>query len=87
MLARLSADLADGALGIGVLVGYAPATDPGKYLQVAGLAAGAGVPTFTHAREMAKMVPRTRIDGVGEIVRAAGETGAQLASAGSRRPR
>jgi cytosine/adenosine deaminase-related metal-dependent hydrolase len=52
MLARLSADLADGALGIGVLVGYAPATDPGEYLQVAGLAAEAGVPTFTHARYM-----------------------------------
>jgi cytosine/adenosine deaminase-related metal-dependent hydrolase len=78
MLARLSADLADGALGIGVLVGYAPATDPGEYLQVAGLAAEAGVPTFTHARDMVEMVPRTRIDGAEEIVRAAGETGAQM---------
>ena len=78
MLARLSADLADGALGIGVLVGYAPATDPGEYLQVAGLAAEAGVPTFTHARDLVEMVPRTRIDGAEEIVRAAGETGAQM---------
>jgi N-acyl-D-aspartate/D-glutamate deacylase len=78
MLARLSADLADGALGIGVLVGYAPATDPAEYLQVAGLAAEAGVPTFTHARDMVEMVPQTRIDGAEEIVRAAGETGAQM---------
>ena len=78
MLARLAADLADGALGIGVLVGYAPATDPGEYLQVAALAAEAGVPTFTHARDMVEMVPRMRIDGAEEIVRAAGETGAQM---------
>jgi N-acyl-D-aspartate/D-glutamate deacylase len=78
MLARLSADLADGALGIGVLVGYAPATSPAEYLQVAGLAAEAGVPTFTHARDMIEMAPDALIDGAEEIVRAAGETGAHM---------
>jgi N-acyl-D-aspartate/D-glutamate deacylase len=78
MLARLSADLAAGALGIGVLVGYAPATSPAEYLQVAGLAAEAGVPVFTHARDMIEMVPDAVIDGAEEIVRAAGETGAQM---------
>ena len=41
ILARLSADLADGALGIGVLAGYAPGADPAEYLRVAGLAAAA----------------------------------------------
>jgi len=78
LLARLSADLADGALGIGVLVGYAPGTGPAEYLQVAGLAAEAGVPTFTHARDLIEMVPQTVIDGAEEIVRAAGETGAHM---------
>jgi N-acyl-D-aspartate/D-glutamate deacylase len=78
ILARLSADLADGALGIGVLAGYAPAADPAEYLQVAGLAAEAGAPTFTHARDLVEMVPHTLIDGAEEIVRAAGETGAQM---------
>jgi N-acyl-D-aspartate/D-glutamate deacylase len=78
MLARLTADLADGALGIGVLVGYAPATDPAEYLQVAGLAAEAGAPVFTHARDMIEMVPDAVIDGAEEIVRAAGQTGAQM---------
>jgi cytosine/adenosine deaminase-related metal-dependent hydrolase len=78
MLARLSAELAGGALGIGVLAGYAPATDPAEYLQVAGLAAEAGVPVFTHARDLIEIVPRTRIDGAEEIVRAAGETGAHM---------
>jgi cytosine/adenosine deaminase-related metal-dependent hydrolase len=78
LLARLSADLADGALGIGVLVGYAPGTGPAEYLQVAGLAAEAGVPTFTHARDLIEMVPQVVIDGGEEIVRAAGETGAHM---------
>jgi cytosine/adenosine deaminase-related metal-dependent hydrolase len=78
ILARLSADLAGGALGIGVLAGYAPAAGPSEYLQVAALAAEAGVPTFTHARDLVELVPHTLIDGAEEIVRAAGETGAQM---------
>jgi N-acyl-D-aspartate/D-glutamate deacylase len=78
MLDRLAADLADGALGIGVLVGYAPGTEPAEYLKVAELAAKAGVPTFTHARDLIEMVPGTAIDGALEIVRAAGETGAHM---------
>jgi N-acyl-D-aspartate/D-glutamate deacylase len=78
MLDRLAADLADGAIGIGVLVGYAPGTDPAEYVRVAGLAAEAGAPTFTHARDMIEMVPDAAIDGAEEIVRAAAETGAQM---------
>src|SRR3984885_1335166 len=34
LLNRLADDLADGALGIGVLLGYAPAVDPAEYLRV-----------------------------------------------------
>jgi Amidohydrolase family len=78
ILDRLAADLADGALGIGILVGYAPGTDPGEYLQVAGLAAQTGAATFTHARDMIEMVPGAAIDGAEEIVRAAAQTGAQM---------
>ena len=78
ILSRLSADLADGAIGIGVLVGYAPGSDPGEYLQVAALAAEAGVPTFTHARDLIELAPAALIDGAEEIVRAAGETGAHM---------
>ncbi len=78
LLARLSADLADGAVGIGVLAGYAPGADPDEYLQVAALAAEAGVPTFTHSRDLIEMAPATLIDGAEEIVRAAAETGAQM---------
>jgi N-acyl-D-aspartate/D-glutamate deacylase len=78
ILSRLSADLADGALGIGVLVGYAPGAGPAEYLRVAQLAADAGVPTFTHARDLIEFVPATLMDGAEEIVRAAAETGAHM---------
>src|SRR5690349_24548018 len=78
LLARLAEDLADGALGIGVLLGYAPAASPGEYLRVAGLAVQAGIPTFTHARDLIEMVPATLADGAEEIVRVAAETGAHM---------
>jgi dihydroorotase-like cyclic amidohydrolase len=78
LLARLAADLAEGALGIGVLLGYAPAASPAEYQRVAGLAAEAGMPTFTHARDLIEMVPTTPADGAEEIVRAAAETGAHM---------
>ena len=55
-----------------------PRADPAEYLRVAGLAAEAGVPTFTHARDLIEMVPATLADGAEEIVRAAGETGAHM---------
>jgi N-acyl-D-aspartate/D-glutamate deacylase len=78
MLAQLSADLDDGALGIGVLLGYAPAVSPDEYLWVAALAASVGAPVFTHARDLIELVPDALIDGAEEIVRAAGETGAAM---------
>jgi hypothetical protein len=74
----LTQDLAAGALGIGVLVGYAPDSDPAEYLEVTRLAASRGVGTFTHARDLVELNPDTRIDGVSEIVRAAGQTGAHM---------
>jgi N-acyl-D-aspartate/D-glutamate deacylase len=78
LAARLEADLADGALGVGVLAGYAPGAGPAEYLRVAGLAAAAGAPAFTHARDLIELVPHGLIDGPEEIVRAAAETGAQM---------
>jgi N-acyl-D-aspartate/D-glutamate deacylase len=78
VLARLEADLADGALGIGVLAGYAPGAGPAEYLRVAALAGRAGAPVYTHSRDLAEFTPRTLIDGAEEIVRAAAETGARM---------
>lgn len=77
-LGLLEAELADGALGIGILQGYAPRTDPHEFLEVARLAARAGTPTFTHVREIVEADPTTPIDGSLEIVAAAAETGATM---------
>lgn len=78
VLDRLRADLDDGALGIGVLAGYAPALDPAEYLAVAALAAEYGVPTCTHARALVEVDPLVPVDGAEEIARAAAETGAHM---------
>jgi N-acyl-D-aspartate/D-glutamate deacylase len=78
ILGRLEADLADGALGIGILAGYVPSADPSEYLQVAALASRSNVPTYTHSRDLIEFRPETLIDGAEEIVRAAGETGAHM---------
>jgi cytosine/adenosine deaminase-related metal-dependent hydrolase len=78
ILDRISRDVAAGSLGIGILSGYAPGVDPSEYLAVAQLAAEAGVPTFTHCRDLIELTPDTLIDGAEEIVRAAGTTGAHM---------
>ena len=78
ILDQIANDLAAGALGIGVIVGYTPGVDPAEYLAVAQLAASAGVPTFTHSRDIVELAPQTLVDGAEELVRAAGTTGAHM---------
>ena len=78
ILDLLSEELADGAVGIGLLLGYAPGVEPAEYLAVAGVASRAGTPTFTHCRDLVEVSPEVRIDGADEIVRAASETGAHM---------
>lgn len=74
-LGLLERELADGALGIGVLMGYAPRTDPAEFRAVARLAATAGAPTFTHVRELVESDPTTPIDGTLEVARSAMDFG------------
>ena len=78
ILGLLESELAAGALGIGVLVGYAPGTSPAEYLRVARLAAASRVPTYTHVRDLVDFAPDARVDGAEELVRAASETGAHM---------
>jgi hypothetical protein len=77
-LGHLADDLAQGAVGIGLLLGYAPDVDPDEYLAVARLAAGSGVPTFTHCRDLVELSPHATVDGAEELVRAAARTGAHM---------
>lgn len=77
-LGLLEGELAAGGLGVGVLLGYAPRTDPDEFLDVARLAARAGAPTFTHVRELVEADPTTPIDGSTELTAAAAQTGAAM---------
>jgi hypothetical protein len=78
ILDQISADLAAGAVGIGVLIGYTAGVDPAEYVALAELAVTAGVPAFTHSRDVVELAPETLIDGAEEVVRAAGTTGAHM---------
>lgn len=78
VLARLEAQVAAGALGVGVLVGYAPQTGRDEYMKVASLAAAHGVPTFTHARFKNAEDPESALEGAAEVVAAAAGTGAHM---------
>jgi dihydroorotase-like cyclic amidohydrolase len=78
LLDMLHKELVDGAIGIGMLLGYAPATDPAEYVEVARLAAETGVPVFTHARPLVEQDPDVVVDGADELTRVAGESGAHL---------
>jgi N-acyl-D-aspartate/D-glutamate deacylase len=74
----LRTELADGALGIGVLMGYAPRSDPRELVEVGRVAAEAGVATYTHVREIVEADPTTPVDGSSEICQVAAETGAHM---------
>nr|WP_020664818.1 amidohydrolase family protein [Amycolatopsis benzoatilytica] len=77
-LSLVEGELAAGALGVGVLLGYAPTTDPAEFLALAKLAKQASAPTYTHVRELVEVDPGTPIDGSEEIAIAAAETGAAM---------
>jgi imidazolonepropionase-like amidohydrolase len=78
IVGRLEDQLAAGALGIGVLVGYAPQTGRNEYLRVASTAAQYDVPTFTHARSKNPEEPGSALEGVIEVVAAAAGSGAHM---------
>lgn len=67
-----------GALGLGILLGYAPEVDHGEYLRLAHLAEHLGVPTFTHARYMSSREPGSSLEGALEVLGAAAGTGAHM---------
>ncbi|MFT4122240.1 MAG: amidohydrolase family protein [Microbacteriaceae bacterium] len=74
----LRADLRAGGLGIGMLLGYAPAVGTDEVIAVAALAAEQRVPLFVHARSMQPHHPPTLLDAVEELVEAALGTGAHI---------
>jgi N-acyl-D-aspartate/D-glutamate deacylase len=74
----LGAALAEGALGVGMLLGYQPDVDPDEVLAVADLAATAGTGTFVHSRSSARTGPVTALDAVLELTEVARRTGGHV---------
>ncbi len=78
IIARLQRGLDEGALGIGVLAGYAPGYGRKEAFAVAQLAARAGVPAFTHVRYMSVIEPQSSFEAIEEVVALAAGTGARM---------
>ena len=78
ILGLLEEAVAAGAVGIGVLVGYAPDSGRAEYFRLAALAARLGVPTFTHTRFISTDEPGTSLEGALEVIAAAAGTGAHM---------
>lgn len=78
ILADVESQLNEGTLGIGVLLGYAPASGRKEYFRLAQLAAKYDAPTFTHARFKNPDDPETALEGISEVVATAMGTGAHM---------
>jgi N-acyl-D-glutamate deacylase len=78
IIARIERGLQEGALGIGVLAGYAPGYGRKEAFAVAQLAASFGVPTFTHVRYQSVIEPQSSFEAIAEVVSLAAATGARM---------
>jgi len=78
IIALLEEGVADGAIGIGVLLGYAPGSGRTEYFRTAQLASRLGVGVFTHSRAKSNVEPVSSLEGALEIVGAAAGTGASM---------
>lgn len=78
VLNEVEQGLRDGGLGIGIMVGYAPASNRREYRDLAALAARYNVPTFTHIRYANHLEPGSVYEGFAEVIAAAVATGAHM---------
>lgn len=78
ILSLIEQGLDEGGLGIGVMLGYAPATSVEEYVAVNKLAAARGVPTFTHIRYANFAAPGSIFEGLEEFIDVARQTGARM---------
>ena len=78
IIGRVEQGLKEGALGVGILAGYAPGYGRKEAFAVAQLAARLDVPTFTHVRYMSVIEPQSSFEAIEEIVSLAAATGAQM---------
>lgn len=78
VLAEVEQGLKDGGIGIGIMAGYAPASNRDEYVGLARLASRYHVPTFTHIRHTNREEPGGAYEGFAEVIAAALSTGAHM---------
>lgn len=78
ILGTVEEAVGEGALGIGMLVGYAADSGRAEYFRLAQLAQRLDVPTFTHTRYISAEEPGTSLEGALEVISAAAGTGAHM---------
>jgi N-acyl-D-glutamate deacylase len=78
IIARVEQGLKEGALGIGVLSGYAPGHGRKEYFAVGQLARAYNVPTFTHVRFLSVIEPSSSFEAYEELIAVAAGTGAHM---------
>jgi N-acyl-D-glutamate deacylase len=78
ILERVEQGLKEGALGIGMLAGYAPGFGQKENYEIHKLAARYGVPTFIHVRYMGLIEPNSSFAAYQEVVAMAASTGAHV---------
>lgn len=78
MLGALECELRDGALGVGLPIGYASRIEPEEVQAVAAAAAAFDAPVFVHARDLREHAQDGLIDGIEEVVGVALATGAHI---------
>jgi N-acyl-D-aspartate/D-glutamate deacylase len=72
------AGLDAGALGIGMGIAYTPGATRLEVIEMFRLAAGRGVPVFTHVRSSGRIEPGSSIESMAEVIAAAAISGAAL---------
>ncbi|MBV7255296.1 amidohydrolase family protein [Pacificimonas sp. WHA3] len=76
MFRLIETGLDQGAIGIGVLLGYAPQSRREEYLALARRAASRNVPLFTHSRFASAIEPGSAVEAVQELIAVSAATGA-----------
>lgn len=78
IIGLLTRQLADGAIGIGVLAGYAPGFGQDEFTRLAQTAATASEPLFVHARSMSAEPPGSALEAAQEIIDASDKYSAPM---------
>jgi N-acyl-D-aspartate/D-glutamate deacylase len=75
---RLRSELDAGGLAVGMGIQYVPGATRSEVIDIFRLAAGRGLPVYTHVRSAGRGEPGSSVESVSEVIGAAAITGASL---------